>query len=167
MELPDVIARQDIQRVINAYAVCFDYMIWDRMETLWADDAVLIPPGGTRIEGRAAIMSRLRRMEIRDLIAAGAAAAGRAPLTFMRHHVTTCDITIDDATTAHGTTYFAVITDAGLDQAGVYRDEFRRIDGRWLFSVRRARVDLITPDAYFGVTRAAVAADLAREGLDR
>jgi hypothetical protein len=64
----------------------------------------------------------------------------------LRHCVTNTTITIDPFT-AEGTrraraeSYFLVVTEAGLDHWGRYRDEFEPERDRWLLARRQVRTD--------------------------
>ena len=49
---------------------------------------------------------------------------------------------------ARGRCYYAVLTDRGLDHWGHYVDEYRQLDGRWLFKRRGITVDAAMPGGW-------------------
>ncbi|ONH31408.1 nuclear transport factor 2 family protein [Pseudofrankia asymbiotica] len=76
----------------------------------------------------------------------GGPAAGKA---FIRHFVT--NLRFDSVTPDRITTsaYFAVLTVAGLDHWGRYRDILVPAEGRWLFAHRLVRTDAHAPGSPF------------------
>lgn len=76
-----------------------------------------------------------------EAIAASLAGGVRDPqLTFVRHHITNPQISIEDGA-ATARSYFTVHSDFGPDHSGTYDDRLvRTIDG-WRFAHRRVRVD--------------------------
>ena len=72
---------------------------------------------------------------------------GRAA-SFVRHLTATHQIDLLCETEARGRCYYAVLTDRGLDHWGRYLDEYRRIDGRWLFWRRKVTLDAAVPGGW-------------------
>lgn len=124
---------EDIRALIDRYAILGDVGRVDELAGLFTLDGVL-ETGTWRCDGRTAIRERL----------AGEGQPGDPGLTFMRHHVTSCDLVLNEEATASGRTYFLLITNVGLDRAGTYVDAFRREDGWWRFSHRAVRMDWIS-----------------------
>ncbi len=61
----ELLARVEIQHLISSYNNFLDQGLVDHIEWIWAEDAVVPPPGGSRIEGRANIMNRFRTLNLR------------------------------------------------------------------------------------------------------
>jgi hypothetical protein len=79
---------------------------------------------------------------LRQQFADAKAKLGAGPaFTHLRHSTSTHQIEFVSMNEARCRCYFTVVTDRGLDHWGVYRDEFRVIDGTWLFSRRRITID--------------------------
>ena len=109
------------------------------MLELFAEDAVLEIPGSTHHGKR----------EIRALfegVSGRTGAGGKA--AFIRHFTATHQIDVLSETEARGRSYYAVLTDRGLDHWGRYLDEYRRIDGRWLFWRRKVTTDAELPGGW-------------------
>ena len=138
MELWEIEARECIRDLVARYNANGDSGRIDQMMDLFAEEAVmLIPPGGEYV-GRKAI---------RDFL--GSVAKGTASnadrdadaARFIRHFTATHQIDVLDRDNAVGRSYFAVLTDRGLDHWGRYVDEYRRIDDRWRFWHRTCTTD--------------------------
>lgn len=125
----------DLRALIDRYAILGDRGRTDELAALFVDDGVLLT-GTWEANGRREISERFSRRTDRD-----------AALTFMRHHITSCDIQVHDATSASSRSYFIVMTNAGLDRAGVYVDRFRCEAGYWRFARREVRIDWISKDS--------------------
>ncbi|MEQ3549753.1 nuclear transport factor 2 family protein [Pseudonocardia nematodicida] len=163
MDDHEIRARQEILDLISEYTISNDRAEWDRMDRIWADDAVLRVPGvgDGRYDGRDAIMSRYRVRAARTLRSDSAGAEGKPDMTVSRHHLTSTRITMTDAARAEGVTYYVVVTDAGYDHSGTYEDTFVLVDGRWLIAERVILVEHVGADSYYGFLRAAAAANTA------
>ena len=57
------------------------------------------------------------------------------------HHTSTLVIDLESPIRAAGRCYFAVLTPAGLDHWGRYRDQYAGADGGWHFAARSIRID--------------------------
>jgi hypothetical protein len=103
--------------------------------------------GLRRLVGRAAIVEGLatRRTGATE-------GPDRAP-EFVRHNLTTSLITFEDENTAHGRTYFFVVSNIGPDHMGVYVDRFEKYEGRWLIAERNVRIDWVAPNGHTHLTR--------------
>ena len=76
-------------------------------------------------------------------------AASDRPLGHLRHCVTNTVIEIDGPDLARADSYFQVITDAGLDHWGRYRDRLTPNGSRWLLAHRSVRTDGWAPHSPF------------------
>lgn len=119
-----------------------------RLEELaaqFAPDGVLEIHGGSRLEGRQAIMEGLGGVVTRS--GEGAAASGLPPV--LRHHVSS--VLIHDVTPerAEADSYFAVLTREGLDHWGRYRDVLVPVGDRWLLARRLVRTDAHARDSRY------------------
>lgn len=134
-----MIAREHIRDLVATYAVCADGGHVDELADLFAPEGVLETPDGSVHHGRAAIRSWLGRT--RDALAPGAA------IRALRHHVSSLQIAVADTHAASGSAYFLVVTAAGPDHWGRYRDRYACRNGIWQFSHRRVRLDGRRPHA--------------------
>jgi uncharacterized protein (TIGR02246 family) len=113
------------------------------LATLFADDGVL-RTDADEVRGRDAIASYLETQK-----ASLAGDGGR-----IRHHVSSVRIDLDDEDHARAVSYFLALTAVGLDHWGTYRDRLERIDGRWRFAERTARVEGSAPGSWAESRRA-------------
>jgi ketosteroid isomerase-like protein len=122
-----------IRDVVARYNLYGDSGRFDELLSLFSDDATLVTDEAS-YDGLA---------QIRGLFET---AAGPLPER-IRHFTGTFVVEVDGD---RGTSrcYFQVLTAAGLDHWGRYRDELVRVDGRWLFSRREVRVDGLTPGGW-------------------
>ena len=132
MELWEVIARESIRDVIARYNANGDTARYDQMMELFAPDAVM-EAAGKMYRGKA---------EIRTIFTGASGMFKEIPgFTYLRHSTTSHQIDILSPTQAKSRCYFSVNMDHGLDHWGRYIDEFKVVDGRWLFINRRVLVD--------------------------
>ena len=71
-----------------------------------------------------------------------------APPGRMQHHVTSVRVDVVSPTEATATSYFTVMTGAGVDHWGRYKDRFVPDGDRWLFAHRLVRTDGRTPGGW-------------------
>lgn len=126
-----------IREMLAKYCYFSDSMDTENFESLWAEDAVLIGPDGTKIEGRQAIS---------EMISAG----GKSLLGTMKH-LTTNEIISVTGDTATAMCTILVPTQSGngkimLKLTGIYRDKLRKLDGVWVFGERAVELVLINAD---------------------
>lgn len=139
MEHWELEARESIRDLVARYNATGDSGRFDEMLALFAEDAVMETPAETR-EGRA---------QIRAMFEGIASAPQEGPRArFIRHFTATHQIDLVDREHAKGRAYYLVLTDQGLDHWGRYVDEYRRVDGRWLFARRRATLDAALPGGW-------------------
>lgn len=133
-------ARDAIRELVAAYTHYGDGGRFDDFCALFSADGVLELDGNRVLAGRDAIRA----------FVAGTAQSVRSSgeRAFIRHHVSSVQITLDDATHAHGASYFLAITQRGPDHWGRYRDRYVRAGGRWLFAHRRVRLDGMAPGSW-------------------
>jgi len=160
MDVEEHGARLEIMDLISEYTVSNDRGEWDRMERIWAEDAVMKVPGVGlgRYEGREAITSRFRNGDARRLRSESVESEEQALMSVSRHHLTSTRLTFLDASHAEGVTYYLVITDAGYDHSGTYEDKFVKADGRWLIAERTTQVEHVSSASYYGGLLRSVAA---------
>jgi len=138
MQAWELAARESIRDLVTRYNANGDSGRFDPMLELFAEDAVLEIPERS-LRGRRAIRAFFEEV---------ARGAGRPRVRVLRHHTATLQIDLLSRDEARGRCYFQVLTEHGLDHWGRYVDEYRRIDGRWLFSRRRVSVDGAVPGAW-------------------
>jgi ketosteroid isomerase-like protein len=141
MELWELAARESIRDLVARYNANGDARRFDPMLELFAEEATLEIPGAVH-HGKAAIRALFEGVGQRT--GAGKAAA------FIRHFTATHQIDLVSESEARGRCYYAVLTERGLDHWGRYLDEYRKIDGRWLFWQRKVTVDAATPGGWAG-----------------
>jgi uncharacterized protein (TIGR02246 family) len=139
MELWELVARESIRDLVARYNANGDSGRFDPMLELFAEDAVLEVPGALQ-RGRPAIRTYFEGVAKRT--GQGGAAS------FVRHLTATHQIDLVSETEARGRCYYVVLTDRGLDHWGRYLDEYRKVDGRWLFSRRKATLDAAVPGGW-------------------
>lgn len=154
MTMEDMIARESIRYTINKANVMAGRGAQGTVMAIYTEDAIMefesIEPGKTVIyQGHAAINEFFRQLR------AGGKPEGyekAAPPSkgLMRHHIGTCHIELTGPDTAEGETYFAVITDIGLDRFGRYIDRYRKVGDEWLISYRRPMVEYAAANSLFG-----------------
>jgi hypothetical protein len=142
-------AREQIRDLVARYNAYGDGGRFDEVMALFAEDAVVEVVGRETYRGRD---------EIRKLFTGAARPRPQAPdanrsapaptPTPIWHHSSTLVIDLDSRSLARGRCYFAVLTPAGLDHWGRYRDQYRAAGGQWLFAERRIRVDAMVPGGW-------------------
>jgi hypothetical protein len=134
MTLDELLAREGIRKTLATYNNSGDWLRINDFAGVFTEDGVLESPQ-FRLEGRAQILAWLSGEGV------GEDKKSRPAVKFMRHNLTTCDITLEGADRARSRTYFFVVTDIGPDHAGVYSDELHKVGDRWLIKHRKIRMD--------------------------
>ena len=142
MEIWEIEARECIRDLVVRYNANGDSGRFTEVGKLFADDAVMTLEGGV-YTGLAEIMMIFTGTS--DTLSSG----GSRP-TYLRHMTATHQIDVLSDGSAKGRCYFQVLTSVGLDHWGRYIDEYRKVDGKWLFARRRVDVDGRSPDSLFG-----------------
>jgi hypothetical protein len=137
MTVEELIAREEIHRLLAHYNNCGDRGAVEEMVEVFAEDAVLDIAAGT-FDGRAAILSFMQG--VRDRGSLTGASSGAAPRP-VRHHLTTSRIDLDGPDAARAWTYFLVVRDGVILQNGVYVDRFAQTGERWAFTHRRIKME--------------------------
>jgi hypothetical protein len=142
-------AREQIRDLVARYNAYGDSGRVAQVLALFAPDAVVDIVGHRSYRGRDEIAELFRAAadsgsapSAADLEATTRATptATRVPVPIW-HHTSTLVIDVENPTRAAGRCYFAVLTPAGLDHWGRYRDEYAAADGGWRFTARSVRVD--------------------------
>lgn len=146
MELWELAAREGVRETVATYAHYADSGRFDELVALFTADGVLEAHGEEPHRGRAAILAFLTGVAT-DL-------AGRNEQRLIRHYTSNLRIDVASANEARAACYFLVVTEAGLDHWGRYRDRLAPEPGgdRWLFTHRFVRTDGAVPGG-FAATR--------------
>ena len=134
------VARDAIRDLAARYAHAADRGRFDDVAALFTADGVLEMPDGRRLAGRDAIRAFLVETANTMRIAATSG-------SFIRHHVSSHQITLDADDRASGYAYFFVVTDRGPDHWGRYADRYVRSTDGWRFAERRVRLDGFAPES--------------------
>lgn len=141
MTVDELLAREAIRRTMADYTMAGDRLRTDDFVSVFTEDAVLESEGvpqtdAFRYAGRAEIRAWISRWS-----RPGDSAPPTHAATFIRHHLSTCQIELTASDAAKARTYWTAYTDIGADHCGYYLDAFRREGGRWLIAHRRIRLD--------------------------
>lgn len=147
MQAWETSAREAVRHTITAYTHAADRGRFDEVALLFAPDGVLEVHGigGARVQGRDAI--RAFFLSVAADVGAGAAGDGAA-VGRMQHHVAQVWIDLSSRREAHASCYFTVMTAAGVDHWGRYRDMLVAARDRWLFAHRQVYTDGVTPGGW-------------------
>jgi hypothetical protein len=140
MELWELVAREAIRDLVAGYAHAADRGRFAEVAALFADDGILDLPDGRSIRGRAGIEG--------FLTGTGADLRDATTVPWIRHHVSSHRIAVQDQASAEGSAYFFVVTERGPDHWGRYRDRYVSVAGEWRFAHRSVRVDGRAPGAW-------------------
>jgi hypothetical protein len=148
MNIEELLARESIRQTMATYTMAGDRLRADEFASAFTEDAVLesdqVPEQDAfRFQGVQAIRGWLTRWS------GGAAEAASPRASFVRHHLSTCQIQFADGMTATARTYWTAYTDIGPDHGGYYLDSFRKVGERWLIAHRKVRLDWRSPDSLF------------------
>jgi ketosteroid isomerase-like protein len=142
----ELAAREGIRDAVASYADAGDRFRLDELAALFTDDGVLEVKGMWSATGRAAIVERLATRRARQ-------AMSDMPF-FLRHFVTNLRFVTLEPDRAESTAYFMVLTPAGPDHWGRYRDRWARDGDRWMFTHRLAAVDAGVPGSWWSAAQA-------------
>jgi hypothetical protein len=155
MEMWELVAREQVRDTVATYNHCGDRLLLDEMAACFTPDGVLETKAGWTARGRAEIIARLGG--VRELTAATVGAeqarpAGPGPVgapAFIRHFVANLRFDAVAPDRIDTSAYFCVLTAAGVDHWGRYRDVLVPAEGRWLFAHRTVRTDAFAPGSPF------------------
>ena len=137
-------AREAVRHAIASYTYAADNGHFDDVAELFAPDGVLEVHGigGARAEGTEAIRGFFRGV--------GGDVVTTAPPGRMQHHVSSVRVDVVSPIEANATCYFTVMTGAGVDHWGRYKDRLIPEAGtdRWVFAHRLVRTDGRTPGGW-------------------
>ncbi|TQM11367.1 nuclear transport factor 2 family protein [Pseudonocardia kunmingensis] len=136
MDVWELIARERIRDTVAAYNHAGDRGRIDDLAATFTEDGVLEVVGRDPAAGRAAIVAMLSRSVERgsDLTTAGRP-------HFVRHFVTNLRFEEVTPERARTSAYFLVVTPAGPDHWGRYRDVHVPVGDEWQIAHRMVRVD--------------------------
>ncbi len=139
MDTWELVARERIRDAVASYAVAGDGYRLEELAALFTEDGVLEVKGGHRARGRQAIVEMLRGTERKR-------PAGQA--FFIRHFVANLRFVTLESGRAETSAYFVVLTPAGVDHWGRYRDVLVADGERWRFTHRLVAVDAAAPGSW-------------------
>jgi SnoaL-like domain len=144
VELWELSAREAVRHTIASYTYAADNGRFEDAVALFALDGVLEVQGigGATAAGRDAILDFFRGV--------GGDVVTTAPPGRMQHHVSSVRVEVVSPTDANATSYFTVMTGAGVDHWGRYKDRLTPDpeSERWLFAQRLVRTDGRTPGGW-------------------
>jgi 3-phenylpropionate/cinnamic acid dioxygenase small subunit len=148
MTLDELLARESIRKTMAKYTLAGDRLQAEEFMATFTEDGILESDGvpeadAFRYEGRDALREWIARWRQPAAVQQGPKA------TFVRHHLSTCDIEITGAGAAKARTYWVAYTDIGPDHCGYYLDAFRKSGEAWLIAHRRVRLDWRSPQSLF------------------
>lgn len=149
MTLQEMLAREAIRRTMARYTTAGDRLKVAEFRAVFTEDGVLESDGVAardqfHFRGRDQIGAWLERW-----LQPAQAHTGQPQASFVRHHLSTCDIDITDAGSARARTYWTAYTDIGADHGGYYLDTFHKVGDEWLIAHRRVRMDWRAPNSLF------------------
>jgi hypothetical protein len=149
MTVDELLARESIRHTLASYNIAGDRLRVDDFAAVFTEDGILESEGvpekdAFRNAGRDEIRAWMTRW--------GRGSKDANPVhqsTFIRHHLSTCQIEFPGPGTARARTYWVAYTDIGPDHCGCYLDAFRKVGDRWLIAHRKVRMDWSAPESLF------------------
>lgn len=145
MEIWELVARERIRDTLARYNWAGDAGDVTGLAETFCVDGVLEIRGLEPLRGRAAIASFLGGVDV-------ARPASVKPI--VRHNLTNVLFAGLTRDAAHVSSYFTVVTHAGLDHFGRYRDTLVPDGDTWLINHRRVSTDWAAPDSAMARQRA-------------
>jgi hypothetical protein len=130
MQTWELMAREAVRQTMSAYNFGGDRGRIDELVATFAPDGSLQIGDDPAAVGHDAIQDLLSRSIQLD-----------PPPRFVHHHVASVHFRAVSSESIEVSSYFAVLTDAGLDHWGRYRDRFAPFGDRWLIAERQAIAD--------------------------
>lgn len=141
MTIDELLAREGVRQTMADYTMAGDRLRTDDFVAVFTEDAVMESDGVPQTDA----FRYAGRAEIRDWMSRWSRPGDGTPKThqasFIRHHLSTCQIELTGPDTAKARTYWVAYTDIGPDHCGYYLDVFRKEGDRWLIAHRRIRMD--------------------------
>ena len=141
MEVEELLARESIKHTMAKYSMAGDEFEVEDYVSCFTEDGTM---EFANFPGQGHLLFNGRE-EIREFVSGffGAVKRGDAalPWTFMRHHITTCRIQLIDENSARAKTYILYSSNHGVENSGIYTDEFRKVGDHWLIASRNWTVD--------------------------
>ncbi len=153
VEIWELLVREAVRDTLARYHFAGDRGRLDELAACFHDDGRLEIAGQPALVGRPAIVSGLTGTlsDRADERPAG------ATLTYLHHHLATTHFRAVGPTEVRTSSYFAAMTDIGLDHWGRYADVLTpagppdaRAEREWLFQRRAVTVDGYAADSRFG-----------------
>jgi hypothetical protein len=146
MSPSELLDRESIRHTIATYNIAGDRLRVDDFVAVFTEDGILESDGVPEQDAfRHAGQAELRTWMARWRNPGTGEKVHQA--TFVRHHLSTCQIEITGEATAKSRTYWTAFTDIGADHCGVYLDTFRKVGEQWLIAHRKVRLDWRSPDS--------------------
>ena len=145
MDLNKLVAIEGIRQTMADYVFNTDNGRTREFGELFGDAGEFVLPDGSSHKGAKAITALLN----------GHAAyfeknPEAGPPGYLRHQITTVDITLKSENTAVAESYFLTVTKERVDHWGKWSDSLERsADGRWRFTKRVVTTDGYDPDGWF------------------
>lgn len=151
MESWELAAREACRDTLAQYTHAGDRGRLDQFAETFCEDGVLEIRGSPPVEGRPAIVQRIREVTLGQSTPADRPGDGVAvSRSIVRHNVTNVWFMSVSPAEALVASYFTVFTEIGLDHLGRYRDRLVPVGHRWLFAHRFVSVDWYSPESLFG-----------------
>lgn len=147
MTLDELLARESIRQTMVNYNINGDRLRAEEFLAVFTEDAIFEvqdPSTPVRNDGLPAI-----RAWFLGWVEDTKASKQSHRATFIRHHLSTCQIDFTGPDTAETRTYWTAYTDIGPDHGGYYLDKFRKTGDKWLIAHRRARMDWKAPNSLY------------------
>jgi hypothetical protein len=139
MESWELVARERVRDTLARYTWAGDGGRAGELALAFCEDGVLHVRDQEPVEGRAAIAEFIGGVEI--------TAPPPGVKRIVRHNVTNIRFTSITPDEAKVESYFTVLTEAGLDHHGRYRDTFVPVGDVWLIRLRFVSTDWrVSPD---------------------
>jgi ketosteroid isomerase-like protein len=135
----ELAARERVRDTYAAYHHAGDRFRLDELAACFAEDGVLEIKGSPPVSGRSGI---------RELLA-GARREDLTEVPQIRHFVANLAFTLVTPDRIESSAYFQVLTQAGPDHWGRYRDVLVPVGSQWLFAHRLVAVDAAVPGGWY------------------
>ncbi|MBL7497847.1 nuclear transport factor 2 family protein [Frankia sp. CNm7] len=149
MENWEIVAREQVRDTVAAYNHSGDRFLLEELAACFTEDGVLESKGDWVARGRKEIIATLSGVRATEAVPGQEGAVEARRPSFVRHFLTNLRFDAVSPERIQTSAYFAVLTAAGLDHWGRYRDVLVPAEGRWLIAHRVVRTDAMVPDSPF------------------